>query len=398
MPTARLGIALTQTGAIVDALCPRGHVIRKSSIVRGSYPYKALSPLSSLREAIQTSKPDLIVSADDLTTENLIELFDREKLIGNSDSDVCKLIERSLGPKQSFQYMVARKRFMDLARNEGIRVPETAAINNADDLEAWLVKSSFPFVLKVDGSSSGEGTRIVSSRADAHRAFEFLQKPVELVRVVKRMVVNHDLRSVRPKLQGRRAIVSAQEHIVGRDATSLIACWQGKVLGALHFEVLAKQRKLGPASAMRLIDNPEIETFTANIVSKLKLSGLHGFDFLIEQKTGSVYMIEFNPRATQVGHLTLGQGKDLPGALYSAVTGTEPREAPNLTENQTIALFPQESSRDPESLYLKSGYHDVPKGQPELIRACLRQARPGFAQQFANLYSRVFSANHEPIL
>ena len=51
------------------------------------------------------------------------------------------------------------------------------------------------------------------------------------------------------------------------------------------------------------------------------LSGLCGFDFMQEANTGKAYLIEINPRATQVGHLTLGGGRDLPAALYGAVTG-----------------------------------------------------------------------------
>jgi hypothetical protein len=43
-------------------------------------------------------------------------------------------------------------------------------------------------------------------------------------------------------------------------------------------------------------------------------------------------------------------------------------------EGNTITLFPQEWMRDPASLFIQSGYHDVPWGEPELIRACIRHA------------------------
>lgn len=291
--------------------------------------------------------------------------------------------------------MTARARFMELAKKEGVRIPNTGVIKDLADLEAWAAESGFPIVLKADGSSSGEGTKIVHFLPQAERALKSLQEPVELIRVVKRAVVNRDLRSVRAKLQHRRASVIAQRYIPGRDATTLVACWKGAVLGALHFEVLEKQYKLGPASVMRLTESPEIEMFVAKIVSALKLSGLHGFDFLLDEQTGSPHMIEFNPRATQVGHITLGKGRDLPGALFAAVTGTTPREAPKLTDSSTIALFPQESIRDPDSSFLKTGYHDIPSNEPELIRACLRQAHKGATQHLVDTYSRIFSAGRD---
>jgi hypothetical protein len=135
---------------------------------------------------------------------------------------------------------------------------------------------------------------------------------------------------------------------------------------------------------LRLIENPEMSAAAEKMVRRLKLSGLHGFDFMLESHTGNAHLIEINPRATQVGHLTLGPGRDLPAALYAALSGEGLRPAPKVTENDMIALFPQEWMRDPESAFLQSAYHDVPWEEPELLRACARIRRKpsaGHAQQ-----------------
>jgi hypothetical protein len=108
---------------------------------------------------------------------------------------------------------------------------------------------------------------------------------------------------------------------------------------------------------------------------RFKLSGLHGLDFMLEAHTGNAHLIEINPRTTQVGHLGLGLDRDLPAALYAALTGKETEPASKVTENETIALFPQEWGRDPKSEFLLSAYHDVPWEEPELIRSCVRKAR-----------------------
>jgi hypothetical protein len=71
--------------------------------------------------------------------------------------------------------------------------------------------------------------------------------------------------------------------------------------------------------------------------------------------------------------LTLGPGRDLPAALYAAVSEQTVQPAPKLTEKDTIALFPHEWLRDPGSAFLQSGYHDVPWEEPELVRACIRK-------------------------
>jgi hypothetical protein len=114
---------------------------------------------------------------------------------------------------------------------------------------------------------------------------------------------------------------------------------------------------------------------TAKLARRLNLSGLYGFDFMLEAGGRNAYIIEINPRSTQVGHLALGAGRDIPAALFSAVSGQTVRVAPSVTEKDTIALFPQEWIRDSKSAYLRSAYHDVPWEEPELVRAGIRSRK-----------------------
>jgi predicted ATP-grasp superfamily ATP-dependent carboligase len=188
-------------------------------------------------------------------------------------------------------------------------------------------------------------------------------------------VFDQDDTLVTPALLRRRPTVSAQAFVEGHEATSTIACWKGTVLAGLHFEVLRKGHAAGHATVVRLIENAEMVAATETVVRRMGLSGLCGFDFMLEANTGNAYLIEVNPRATQVGHLALGEGRDLPAALYGAVTGQAIRVAPAVTANRTIALFPHEWARDPQSEFLRTGYHDVPWDTPELVHACIRRSR-----------------------
>ena len=123
---------------------------------------------------------------------------------------------------------------------------------------------------------------------------------------------------------------------------------------------------------VRLIENAEMLTAVEVMARRLNLSGLYGFDFMLEAETGNAYLVEINPRSTQVGHLSLGPGRDIPAALYAALSGNAEQAVPKITEKDTIALFPQEWIRDPESPFLRSAYLDIPWGEPELIRDCVR--------------------------
>ncbi|MGB8987859.1 MAG: ATP-grasp domain-containing protein [Candidatus Sulfotelmatobacter sp.] len=374
-PTARLAMALANYGCVVEMLCPPGHPITKTRAANKTYRYHGLAPLRSFTAAITNSQPDLIVPGDDLATRQLHRLYDLERKRGKAGSSVCRVIERSLGPAESFPVAYTRSSFIDLARQEGVRVPATKAITNLEELKDWIIRNGFPVVLKADGTSGGDGVRIVRTLEEAEGAFSSLQAPPRLLRAAKRAVLDQDVTLVGPALLRRRFEMNAQAFVEGREATSAVACWQGRVLAALHFEVIEKRSAAGPATVVRWIENNDIATAAEKMVRRLNLSGVHGFDFMLEEKTGKAYLIEMNPRATQVGHLALGPGRDIPAALYGALSGQMPQSAPTVTENDTIALFPQEWIRDPESSFLRSAYHDIPWEEPEFVRDCISNRR-----------------------
>jgi hypothetical protein len=370
-PTARLAMALANYGCVVEMLCPLGHPITKTMAARKTYRYHGLTPLRSFAAAITNAQPDLIIPGDDLATRQLHRLYDREQRNGEAGSFICQLIERSLGPAESFPVAYTRSALIDLAQQEGIRVPATKAITNLDELKDWIIRNGFPVVLKANGTSGGDGVRIVRTLDEAERAFCSLQAPPHWLRAAKRAFVDQDVTLVGPALLRRRFEMNAQTFVDGREATSAVACWRGKVLAALHFEVIEKRSAAGPATVVRWIENIDIANAVAKMVRRLNLSGVHGFDFMLEEETGEAYLIEMNPRATQVGHLAMGPGRDIPAALYTALSGDVPQSAPTITENDTIALFPQEWIRDPESSFLRSAYHDIPWNEPEFIRDCV---------------------------
>jgi hypothetical protein len=375
IPTARLAMALANAGFTVDAVCPSAHPLHKIGAVRRTHAYRGLAPVASIGAGIAASDPGLLIPCDDLATRQLHEVHERSMRRGDAGSAICKLIERSLGSHGSFPIVYARTPFIEMAQAEGVRVPHTALLTNISELQAWIAQMGLPVVLKSNGSSGGEGVRIAQTASEAVTAFKRLQAPPRVAQGIKRAFVDRDKTLIWPSILRSRSIVNAQEFVVGREATSLIACWQGTVLASLHFEVVHKMCSSGPATVIRLIDNPEMTSATQKMALRLGLCGLHGFDFMLEANTGNAYLIEINPRTTQIGHLTLGLGRDLPAALYAAVSGAAIQPAPNLTEKHTIVLFPGEWTRNPESAFLRSAYHDVPWEEPELVRIGLEKHR-----------------------
>jgi len=375
VPTARLAMALANAGCSVEAVCPSGHPLRKTSAVGQMHTYRGLAPLMSFAHAIAETNPDLIVPGDDLATRHLHDLHRHGQREGEKGALVCALIERSLGTAESFPVVFRRNAFIEAAHQEGIRVPKTGVIENAEDLRKQAGRLGFPLVLKANGTSGGDGVRITQTLEEAERALQSLQAPPLFARAAKRALVDHDATLLWPSLLRRRFEVSAQSFVMGREATSTTFCWKGSVLAALHFEVLEKMREAGHATVLRLIEHPEMSVAAEKIVRRLNLSGFYGFDFMLETHTETAHLIEVNPRTTQVGHLALGARHDLPAALYAALSGDCTPATPKVTEKDTIALFPQEWMRDPASEFLRSGYHDVPWEEPALVSDCIRQSR-----------------------
>jgi hypothetical protein len=370
-PAARLVMALAAAGCTVDAVCPAAHPLRVTSAVRRAYDYRGLVPLRSFASAIAAANPDLIVPGDDLATEHLHTLHAREQRNRKADSSLCALIERSLGEARSFPTVSQRSAFMDLAQQEGVRVPPTQVLHSIEDLKGAIGKMGLPAVLKANGTSGGEGVRVARTLAEAGSAFQTLQAPPLPARAVKRALLDHDQTLLWPSICRRRHTVNVQRFIPGCEATSTVFCWNGAVLASLHFEVVNKASAAGHATVMRLIDHEEMSSAVERMVRRLGLSGFCGFDFMLEAETGNAYLIEINPRATQVGHLNLGPERDLSAAVYAVLSGKAQQPTPKVTENDTIALFPQEWIRDPQSAFLETAHHDVPWREPALIRHCV---------------------------
>jgi Carbamoyl-phosphate synthase L chain, ATP binding domain len=392
---ARLSMALRKQGFETDAVCPAQHTLRKTRAVRRIYSYNCWTPFRSVTQAITAAKPNLVIPCDDWAASLLHDLYLRE-FRSDSEAQILSLIERSLGAPKAFQFAYDRTALLELAMQEGLRVPEFRVVRSREDLTKWGSASGFPAVLKANGTSGGDGVRIVRTLDEAERAFRALEAPPLLAKALKRALIDKDMALLWPSLRRQRYVVNIQSFIEGQDATSAVACWRGEVLASLHFSVLNKQDAGGPSTVLRLIENPDMSAAAEKITRRLNLSGFYGFDFILESATEKGYLIEMNPRATQVCHLPLGRGHDLPAALYAVVVGEEIAVTPRVTDKETIALFPQEWLKNPASTYLSTAYHDVPWEEPEFVLACMKRRRSKTGWYSIQKWSQALSKTQRP--
>ena len=124
---ARLAAALHRLGCTVSALCPPKHPLTHVSGIRRIYHYGGIFSLASLRRALHDCRPDILIPCDDGVVAQLHALH-------GLDSSLRSLIERSLGPPESYPVVDNRYRFLSAAIGLGIRVPRTQGIAAAEDL------------------------------------------------------------------------------------------------------------------------------------------------------------------------------------------------------------------------------------------------------------------------
>jgi len=371
--TARLAKAFSAVGCDTAVLCPRRHPATTIGSIGLIRRYQTLTPLRSIRLAIDAVRPDIVIPADDVATTQLQRLYCQTAGVDGSTSGIGALLRRSFGDAGALMSVTARATLMDVARHEGVRVPPTAIVGTAADLTAWLDAHGSPAVLKTDGSSGGLGVRVVRSAAEARQAWRALSSPPRLRHALKRAVAR-DFSALLAWTARNRPVVNAQAFVSGTDANYAVACWEGRVLAGIAARVISTTHRHGPASVIELIENREMSTAVERVVSRLRLSGLVGFDFILDDQNGSAWLIEMNPRSTQTAHLPLGPGRNLPASIHAVLSGQHGLETPSVTQKNVIALFPNAWTQDPSSEILRNAYHDIPWGEVDLVRSCLDDA------------------------
>jgi hypothetical protein len=367
----RLAVALVKAGIAVSAVCPiPRHPLLKVRGVRQTLPYSGLRPLDSLSSAIEAIKPEIVIPCDDRGVGHLHELHSRARGRGAAGHDTAALIERSLGPPESYPVVSGRFDILRLARQHGLPVPEMSLVRTAEDLDRWHAGHKFPWVLKADGTSGGRGVWIVHSVGEAERSLVKMTQRIGAAQAVKRLVVNRDSFWLRPWWNCSKPSVIVQSYVRGRPANCAFFCRRGRVLAGLGVEVVSTRGPTGPATIVRLVNSETMTRCADRIASALGLTGFYGLDFVIDEDTGEPCLIEMNPRSTPLCHMQLGGKRDLIGALSAQLSDRPPGETEPVITGDMIAYFPQ--AWQDRSEFLGSSFHDVPWEEPDLIRELLQ--------------------------
>jgi glutathione synthase/RimK-type ligase-like ATP-grasp enzyme len=386
---ARISIALAHAGFHVATLTRSGHPAREVRRISRRFVYDPRSPSKSMVHTIDRWSPDLLVCTDDPAVRESQNLHKRMASSGDKvGRRISNLIELSLGPSASFSATSRKSDFLALAECEGLRCPKTIVIPATRRFEPAAAELTYPVVAKADHSDGARCVRVINKVADLRSVVWELQTPGSW-RGRRLFGALLGSEAFSPLMLPLRRTISLQEYIVGRPGNRAVICWKGKVLAGISVEAVEVTYEHGPASVIRLIDHSEMTAACERMVKRLHLSGFVGFDFIVDS-ANRAWLLEMNPRVTPTCHLSLADGTNLAGALYTQMQRKLPRSRPAPINRDLIALFPNEITRSPSSSYLLSCQHDVPWEEPELVRIVLNQVRRtqirGRARRFVEYY------------
>ena len=395
---ARLAICFRDLGCRVHSICPPAHPLNSVRGIERRYAVRSWAVQQSLIEAIEGAPADFIVPTDDRAIWQLHAL-------AASHPQYQELAVRSLGDLKSFEIVRSRIRLLTLAESLQIRIPRTVPLRNLGEATCFANTWNYPALVKRDGTSGGRGVAAVETPKELLDAYHRLRQSSSMFVNLKRRLVDGDsLAFFRPTSLPPQEI-SLQNFIAGTPANAMYSCFEGKLLATLQVRTICAQHASGAALIVERINDPRIEDAGRKLAQALSLSGFFGLDFLLENGSGYPYLLEMNPRATQLGHLPLensGNGGSLAEALWLAWTGSA-RSQPPLVDGtieipHRIAFYPQALVLGANNSLVTSAWLDRPDEEPDLVRELSRTGWP--ERRFLyRLFHRLYSAPpDEPVV
>ncbi len=305
--------------------------------------------LEQVARAVDFWKPHWLVPADDQVVSLLLDIIrGTYKTDSVSLRQTRALIVNCLGNSDLYPSLFNKTETLSLAKICGVLTPGETYVKNALATYDFIENHGLPIVLKVAISSAGRGVQIIKELSQVEDFF---------------------------KLHGQ-VPTAAQRYIYGKPVLRTSIAYKGEDLSSLCF---IKEKcfpgEQGPSSVVSWLNHNDIELATKTLIGKTNASGFLSFDFMLESKTNRPYLIECNLRPTPVAHLGAKFGNDLCKALFNRLNGIEISNDKHINSD-TIALFPQEWQRAPDSSYIQKYYHDVPWDEPELLQGLLLKINP----------------------
>ncbi|MBI5711135.1 MAG: hypothetical protein HZC42_12670 [Candidatus Eisenbacteria bacterium] len=394
----RLPKALREAGFEVAALCPRSSYLSLTRFLDQRFDLESTRPgmalLGELARTLADWEPRLVVPGDDATVAFLHRVCERwldGRLREALPEPAARVLLASLGDPERHDETLNKSASQRAAAELGVPVPPQTAVRDVASALDFALRVGWPVVLKRPFGTGGAGLTLCHDEPGLMRAVEealvrgaahhplvgaipdLARAPRQVKRYVRHLLEDPQALAAPQPQDG----VSLQRFLDGTPAMYALAALEGRILaGFAALKVRVHPPVTGPSSVVRFFDHVGMAATAAALIRRFRFNGFASLDFVIEPGSDRAVFLECNARPSPVSHLGALAGPDLCRALHDGLEGREPAPSPPVRE-QTVALYPQEMRRDPQSPFLRECLHDVPEDDPELLEAFRRQGEQG---------------------
>jgi carbamoyl-phosphate synthase large subunit len=249
------------------------------------YPSTGIDALEERLDYIQTCDPiDILIPTLDA---EILPLINAQKMLDERGI-------RMLLPSRKSFYARSKENLAEAVEGTGITVPKSTAVFSVDELRKAIAGSRFPVMVKgpyYDAIKVYSSSELVSA---FHKIMEEWGGPVIV-----------------------------QDFITGEEFnTAAIGDGEGHILASCTIRKSVRSEK-GKGFGGIVIDDPELTVFGQQIVAKLNWNGPCELEFIQDEKTGTYYLLEINPRFPAWIDFPSTFGYNLPKLLVDRMTDAD---------------------------------------------------------------------------
>ncbi len=229
-------------------------------------------------------------------------------LLAHYQDRISKLTQTTVPDLETILRLHDKAKLAELAKKVGVPTPETYAPRTPEEAKEIIAEIDFPVIIKQRQSSGASGMRRLEGRKEIEDWYFHL------------VSINHTTEANLPIIQ---------RIIQGKTICTLELASQGDVVGEVLIQTLRSHpREEGSSVFRESIRHPASEEAARKLLKELRFSGLCGFDFVIEEGTGTPYLVDGNPRQTPSLNLAYHAGCDMIGAWLEIAAGGIPEPLP----------------------------------------------------------------------
>jgi hypothetical protein len=250
---------------------------------------------------------------------------------------------RTLGSKAAFVAMAEEAR---------LPIAPSRLCAREDEARAAARDLGYPVILKKSISWGGLGVRAAANAREVEEAFAALAREGDEPVVMQKLIAGPVGSSIALFDRGKAR------------------CWMSA------FKARTFPGPFGPSSARRFMTHPEVEPLLEAFGAASAYRGFAAFDWVLDETTGRLAVIELNARAVPTIHMGRFAGVDFAKAIRAMLTGGEGVQRPPALapDAPIVAMFPEdfyraaiEKDRRDEAKIREIRYRDIPWSDVPLL-------------------------------